>query len=1067
MALGVPQWESGMGPIFFEIIKFSFPVYRGKDEGQRLYDKNNRTYYIKGSYADYADFGNLAKQKGFDVSQLRTIFGQLLQTGEIQIERLDGTLDGYASREEFNQDIENNTAGDMSLYDAQKTGVEFLYGRQSALMGDETGAGKCQSGDTRVIVNDRLCDLKQIWDTYAHRITQTGENEEWAWIDDNLYIHSVDNNGKITKSNISSLYRQKINEKIRRITTSNGKVLKCTYAHKFLTPEGWKNKLKVGNYICSSSNLFKMESSTDMSESLAFMLGWQIAEGDESNSRATLRISQKDDRVLKEWINHFNAIADDIPGLRTSPKVIPAKNGKTPYMILNSKAYKTYLETIGHEWGHKSKDKIIPDIIMRASNNAVRICLRALFDAEACCSKTSRRIEFSSASKTLIYQVSALLGRFNILNTFSKEQMKSATNGTGIKRPYYRLYIIGSGVQKFITNIGFSVTYKNDNFNKQTTYANPNKEGKPLCHIVGNFFRKYNLPFRHVNIGNTKYITGQRKASNNEIDNIIAGFKSIQNGEALKKYSEFPRSKWTDRTIAVYEKIDNTEINEIVEQLRLLKNNDLQYETITNIEEIHWDDYVYDLTIDDYHNYVAENVICHNTAQAAIAAQLRMNQSGGITAVVTLKTTQLQWAREIEKFTGESNIYIPDTNAKFDPQKASQAKFIVLTYPMFSRNGKRITDSLKQMNIDVMVLDECHHVKNESKRTKNLLDLGENVPFKWGLSATISANRPIDVWRQLKSVGHRLGNLSEGVFRKNFAGQEYVPNHWGGTWENKNENSAMEAAMLLRSWLTDNSGVYTRRTKKEMNPNLPNHLVDTIATPLSDAATNKLDKAISERMAQYKDPDLAISQMIAERTELAKAKVPLSLEWIDNILAQDKKVIVFTCFVESAQDLEAGSQKLVDKYGGGNVVTIIGGDKGRDAKIETFKNDPNTKVMVLSVLTGGTGLDVPNVVDDVIMNDYSWTPKDAEQAEGRAFRVSSENDVTTRYIVAANTVDEDFFDKVQEKRKLAAIIDHPKSLDELKKANARLKQINQEMLQEAAKRSKKRQANASWLLRIT
>jgi SNF2 family DNA or RNA helicase len=176
--------------------------------------------------------------------------------------------------------------------------------------------------------------------------------------------------------------------------------------------------------------------------------------------------------------------------------------------------------------------------------------------------------------------------------------------------------------------------------------------------------------------------------------------------------------------------------------------------------------------------------------------------------------------------------------------------------------------------------------------------------------------------------------------------------------------------------------------------------------------------------------------------------------------------LIFTCFRDAAAKLEEGVQKILKNYGGGKVVSILGGDRWREKKLDAFKDDPDTQVMILSILAGGTGIDLPNIVDDVIMNDYSWTPMEAEQAEGRAYRVTSENDVNTRYVLAADTVDEDFFALVQKKRKLAAIIDHATSSEEKIKAAQELKKANQEMFEAARRRAQERKQASSWLARV-
>jgi SNF2 family DNA or RNA helicase len=219
-------------------------------------------------------------------------------------------------------------------------------------------------------------------------------------------------------------------------------------------------------------------------------------------------------------------------------------------------------------------------------------------------------------------------------------------------------------------------------------------------------------------------------------------------------------------------------------------------------------------------------------------------------------------------------------------------------------------------------------------------------------------------------------------------------------------------------------GAYIKRTKKDINPEMPNHSVESLPV---DIDMGNFNHRVQLRMQNYRDKDLAISQMIAQRIEAAIAKVPSTLDMAKNILMQDKKVLIFTCFIEPAERLTQGLEKIVNStdIGGGKVEIVVGNvDKDQVGEAVARFKDPNgqSKAMVLSILKGGTGIDLPNVVEDVLINDFSWTPKDAEQSEGRAFRISSTSDVTTTYIVAQNSPDLKMFDFVQKKKDIAAKI---------------------------------------------
>lgn len=419
------------------------------------------------------------------------------------------------------------------------------------------------------------------------------------------------------------------------------------------------------------------------------------------------------------------------------------------------------------------------------------------------------------------------------------------------------------------------------------------------------------------------------------------------------------------------------------------------------------------------------------------SALMRMKQDGGRTLIITLPSTQRQWIKEIEKWSGEKDI-------STDPNSTS--RWVVLYYNMFAahqeakpsiqaqgtpqniqipkpikKRDKLVQDILSKKDFTCLILDECHNVKNENITSKNIAEIAKSIPFKWGASATFIANKAIDAYNQLNILGHPLGELPKGRFKREFGGM--VPEGWGGAYIDGPPVAQYAAAANLRKWMTQ-MGAYIKRTKKDINPDMPNHTVENLPV---DIDMSRFDGKVKARMQNYKDKDLAVSKMIAQRVEAAEAKVPFTLDMAKNILMQDKKVLIFTCFVEPAQKLSDGLKKIINSsdIGGGNVEVVVGNiDKDQVAEAVARFKDPrgNSKAMVLSILKGGTGIDLPNVVEDVLINDFSWTPKDAEQSEGRAFRISSTADVTTTYVVAQNSPDIRMFDYVQQKKDIAAKI---------------------------------------------
>ncbi len=440
------------------------------------------------------------------------------------------------------------------------------------------------------------------------------------------------------------------------------------------------------------------------------------------------------------------------------------------------------------------------------------------------------------------------------------------------------------------------------------------------------------------------------------------------------------------------------------------------------------------------------------TLGLALAADMRMKNDGGKTVIIAPKAVQDQWIEEIKRFTkaGDDEVSNNILHGR---------KWTVLSYTDFSSPSKRdlhvkaVQNMSRNGEISCMILDEVHSVKNtNSLTTKNIQNVTKfqdedgtehKIPHVWGASATIIANRPIDAYNQLKAINHPLGDMKPYLFATEFGAMQ--KGRYGlkpGTVEEQ-----IKAANKLKEWFV-NWGVYVQRTKKDMKPDVTELEITEHDVPID--AHNVSQRAL-ERMETYKDPSLPISAMIAMRAELAAAKAPHTAQRAAEVLKEGKKVGVFTMFKEPARVLQAVLQQALDQIGGsGTVGTIVGGmhQKTKNKVIHDIK-DPNSnmRAVVIAITAGGTGLDFPNVTDRVFINDFDWTPKSAEQSEGRFHRIISEKDVNVEYAVASGTPDQDFYDRVMAKREVAKVAQEltQKQMDLIMKGYRRTDKTRQEV----------------------
>ncbi|MHC5718166.1 MAG: LAGLIDADG family homing endonuclease, partial [Nostoc sp.] len=481
-----------------------------------------------------------------------------------------------------------------------------------ACLADDMGLGKCIANNTLVNVNGLLRTAETIWTTHARETEFDGEGF-WANPTDQLLVNSIDEKtGKIVQANVRRLYRQQVREKLRKVTLEDGSSITITHRHKLLTSKGWTNNLQVGDYVCVPGKTLWNGQPQDLD--LVKFLAWQIAEGHELPDVGRVTISQKDTRVLDDLLQIYQRIQNRYNLKINSPNICTFPN-RVPCLRVNSQAYRRFLEAKGYVWGKLSAEKSIPPFIMQADLDSVRIFLQNYFDAESAVVLSMRSIEISTASALLIQQLSALLRRFGIWLRISPKQ-KCATNGTRTLRTYYIGVIGGNSARRILQEIGFSNPEKQGKLEEICQHiSNTNIEGVPAADIVAQTVTTTGLPLRHLGMHNTVYINGSQQFSQDSLQRVIAGMNRIISGEAQQQYQLLKPSKWTTQTLTAYTHLDIKQLSLTKQSLQNLLDQEVFYCRIESIEEIDYEGWVYDFEVSEHHNFVANNIICHNTIQ--------------------------------------------------------------------------------------------------------------------------------------------------------------------------------------------------------------------------------------------------------------------------------------------------------------------------------------------------------------------------------------------------------------------------------------------------------------------
>ena len=286
----------------------------------------------------------------------------------------------------------------------------------------EFGSGKCVAGDTNVFYsNDANIHFEPISTTYEKYRSTYGERPlESGYIVPLTGVNVVGLNSRLTPA--SYLYKEKVSS-ILEVKTERGRVLRLGKPHMAMVFSGsgirWvpAGFLSVGDRI-ATPRVMSVPGRDDISIDDAFFLGFYVAEG----TKNPLSITNTDMKLI-EWTRDY---------LRRKFGLDPTITRREDHsaLLLLRTPVKTFLGKLSE---CNSYTKFVPDCILNGSDEIVRHFLAGYFEGDGRAEASD--IEVSSNSKVLIEGVSYLLSRLGIASTFG---IKDTIAG-----PHYRLHISG------------------------------------------------------------------------------------------------------------------------------------------------------------------------------------------------------------------------------------------------------------------------------------------------------------------------------------------------------------------------------------------------------------------------------------------------------------------------------------------------------------------------------------------------------------------------------------------------------------------------------------------------
>ena len=343
-----------------------------------------------------------------------------------------------------------------------------------------------------------------------------------------------------------------------------------------------------------------------------------------------------------EIIERIKEIAYNL--FQIKPSIKKDKRSNVYKIILASTTLvEIFKNVFGFQTGKKGIHLRIPDCLLTSSNEVLSKFIRAYFDCDGSVHKNYRNIEIISESETLIKQISLLLKRFGIFSCVSIKHVHS--------KPYWKLFIESRYAEAFCEKIGSLIGKKKlrlSDFSRMGIGQGCGKQDMiPLGRVLKGLRESLGFSIGRIQEYVSSYgIYEKRGSISRESLSKLYGFyvaekqgKMLEILDLIKEQRNPFEQHSCGKVNAVlyyftksnllkkkYDKLFLTKEGEnllrrskcygkdsALDFIKNLIDSDICWIKIRDIKILISSEYVYDLTVENNHSFIADGIVVHNT----------------------------------------------------------------------------------------------------------------------------------------------------------------------------------------------------------------------------------------------------------------------------------------------------------------------------------------------------------------------------------------------------------------------------------------------------------------------
>lgn len=415
---------------------------------------------------------------------------------------------------------------------------------------------------------------------------------------------------------------------------------------------------------------------------------------------------------------------------------------------------------------------------------------------------------------------------------------------------------------------------------------------------------------------------------------------------------------------------------------------------------------------------LADDMGLGKTVQALSFLEYFRSQHGRLKALVVCPTTLIyNWENEIKKFTPKLSYRIHHGAARTRSKDELMDHDVTITTYGTLRSDIKL---LMSVAFDYVILDESQAIKNPSSKVAKAACL-LTAQNRLCMSGTPLQNNTFDIFAQMNFLNPGMLGTVE-FFRQEFA----IPIDKFGEQDRKDHLRKILYPFILR------------RTKEQVAKDLPEKQEMILFCEMEEEQRNIYDAYRNDFRNQIlgsietqgiQKSQLTILQGLMKLRQICDSPAilneqekfenhsikldELAREITENI--GNHKALVFSQFLGMLALIKAKMEELGIKYEYFDGSTSA---PDREKAIQSFQNDDDVRVFLISLKAGGVGLNL-TAADYVYIVDPWWNPAVEQQAIDRTHRIGQTKNIFAYRMICKDTIEDKILQLQEKKRALA------------------------------------------------